>query len=81
MDKFKYTVGASMALVMTALMAGVAGAQTAPVDPTGGAADDLQEQATAWITGEGVPLIVAFLVIGTVVGLLVKFAKRGKGAA
>jgi len=70
---------ATLGLAALGFFAVPAGAQTA--DPTGGAGGDILDQSTAWVTGQGVPLIVGLLVIGIVVSLLVKFAKRGARSA
>jgi hypothetical protein len=78
----KVAVGATVALGSVVLMGAAAFAQTTPpADPTGGAASDIQAQTTGWVTSYGVPLIVALLVLGLVVSILIKFARRGARAA
>jgi hypothetical protein len=77
-----YKTAVSVAVVgLSVLMFGGSAFAVPPPDPTGGAAADVQSQTTTWITGQGVPLIVALLVIGIVIGLLVKYARRGARAS
>ncbi len=60
--------------------AGEALAQTTD-DPTGGAAENMLNSIKGWITAHGVPLVVGLLVIGAIIGVLIKFGKRGAKAA
>lgn len=68
-----------VALFVTALFAGVAfpsiaGATVA--DPTGGGTTTLSTDITGWITTYGVPLIVAVMAVGLIVGLFIRYGKK-----
>lgn len=71
----------TLALVAAGVLGYASPASASAVDPTGGAGGDILADASSWITGQGVPLIVGLLVIGIIVSLLVKFAKRGAKSA
>lgn len=74
----------TMVALSTFVMASLAfmGAAYAQVsDPTGGAADDLASDVGSWVQSYGIPALVALLFIGIVVGLLVKYVRRGARAA
>lgn len=75
--------GLALGTLMTAMvvMASGAWAQVVDNDPTGGAAEDLKDDVGAWITNHGVPLLLAFVFTGIVVGLLVRYARRAARAA
>jgi hypothetical protein len=80
----KGCVVASVAVMSVLVSAAVAVAQTTttvdPNDPTNGAAEDLGTHTTTWVSAHGAPLIVALLGLGLIIGLLIKFGKRGKSA-
>jgi hypothetical protein len=50
-------------------------------DPTNGEAETLLTSLRTWIETHGVPLAIGLLFIGIVIGLLIKFGKRGAKAA
>lgn len=55
-------------------------AYATPADPTDGAMSTLESSISDWVTTYGIPSLVALLTIGLVVGILVRFAKRGARA-
>lgn len=60
MNKISTRVAVALSIAVTTLLGltGVASA-TAPADPTGGAAEQLQTSLTDWISTYGVPMVVA----------------------
>lgn len=50
------------------------------VDPTGGQAAQVKSDTLGWITSDGAPLVGALLAAGIIIGLLVKFGRKARGA-
>lgn len=71
----------AIAAFLTASFLFVGNAYAQVTDPTGGAAEDLKNDVGDWVQNYGIPALVGLLFIGIVVGLLVKYVRRGARAA
>lgn len=72
-------LGAALFVFATtmAVTAGIASAG-APADPTGGGTTDLTDGITSWVEAYGVPMLVTLLILGTVIGVFLKFGRKAK---
>lgn len=89
MDNNSNGVARTAAKVGTALVVGAVtfltmgvAAFAAPPDPggTGAAMGDVETGITSWVTTYGIPSIVAILLVGLGLALLMKFARKARGA-
>jgi uncharacterized membrane protein len=71
----------ALATLFAASLAFMGSAYAQVSDPTGGAADTLRGDVADWVQSYGIPALVGLLFIGIVVGLLVKYVRRGARAA
>ena len=83
MEKIKtalFDTRCRVALFVASLFAGVAlpgvAGATTVADPTGGGTTTLSTDITGWITTYGVPLIVAVMAVGLIVGLFIRYGKK-----
>lgn len=72
----KGIVGVVMALTTLGVGAGVSFADTIPADPTGGAMTDVQDNTVTWILTYGVPVVFAMILVGVLIKLGIRWAKK-----
>ncbi len=75
------TAGLGLSYVMGSGMAYAACATPDPNDPTDCAAEAVLNSSTTWITDHGIVLVVGLLVVGIIVGLLIKYSRKARSAA
>jgi len=64
-------------LVGSVLMTGTAAfASTVPADPTAGALTDVQNSVITWVVDYGVPTLFALIILGILIRLGIKWAKK-----
>lgn len=70
----------ALATVMgTTLLAGVAGA-TPPADPTAGLGSSIQTGVTDWVQNYGIVMLSALVVLGIIIAVALRFARKAKNA-
>lgn len=69
------------AMVLTSGIVVGAGQSLATVDdPTGGMTTSVQTGVEGWVAEYGVPMLGALLILGLIIGIGIRFSKRGARA-
>lgn len=73
-------VASVLAVVSASVIGFVSPAAAATPDPTGGAASGFLTSITAWVTTYGVPLVFGLLLLGVIIMVAIKYARKGARA-
>ena len=79
LTKIKKAPGALLAVAAVMFVSATAAGAEPVADPTGGAGQQLQDGITSWVTTYGMPVLVALMVLGAVIAVLTKFARKARG--
>lgn len=80
MHRARVRVAVVMATVAAFVIGGVAPANAVTPDPTGGAASGFLSDITDWVTDYGVPLVFGLLLLGVIIAVAIKYARKGARA-
>lgn len=77
MGRARSRVAFVLAGVAASFIGFVAPASAATPDPTGGAASGFLGDITDWVTAYGVPLVFGLLLLGVIIAVAIKYARKG----
>jgi hypothetical protein len=77
MSKFNKATTAVAVFTIVAL-GKVSAAMAQATDPTGGATTDVTNDVTGWVEEYGIVMLVAFLTLGTIVTVMVKYVGKAR---